>query len=204
MDDCNDANASLFQSLTVRADADADSYCTGPSVVQCTGAVPSSGYRVASSCASTDDCNDGNANVFKVYPVRTDADGDGYCVGAVTNQCAGNAPLAGTRLASSCQAIDDCKDTNPNATSTCIIAGGYQTTSATKQCGIGFAPTEGKVVAVVQGCPVGFTLTTSNTVYSGTAGGTCTVATPTSTTMSCASLVFGSFSCSIAGDCVAN
>jgi cysteine-rich repeat protein len=59
-DDCNDMDATRFQTLMVRADADGDSYCTGPTVPQCAGALPATGTRA--SCAG-DDCLDTNSFV---------------------------------------------------------------------------------------------------------------------------------------------
>ena len=136
--------------------------------------------------------------------MRADADNDSYCSGAATTQCGGNAPFAGTRVATTC-AGDDCRDGNPNATTTCFITGGYQTPSANKQCGIGLPSSENRTVTA-GACPAGFSRIFAPYLgtYSGNAGGVCVVSSDTNLTMSCGSLVFGSFSCSIQGDCAAN
>ena len=205
-DDCDDTNASIFQLNYTRADADADTYCVGRQVQTCVGASAPAGRRLSSSCAFTDDCNDTSAALFRVLSVRTDADGDQYCVGATTSQCTGNAPLAGTRLANQCLG-DDCRDSNALATVSCFLPGAYTTTSATKQCGFGFAPSENKTVTGgVPACPPGFSRFNAayQLSYTGNAGGACTVTSDTTLTMSCASLTFGTFMCSIQGDCAAN
>lgn len=60
-DDCNDQNASLYINRSVRTDADNDSYCIGPSFVQCGGPTVLPGTRLANTCNATNDCRDINA-----------------------------------------------------------------------------------------------------------------------------------------------
>jgi hypothetical protein len=59
-DDCDDNSSARFLNHTVRRDADADSYCAGPTQTQCGGATPPSGHRLANACQNADDCKDDN------------------------------------------------------------------------------------------------------------------------------------------------
>lgn len=63
--DCNDNNASLFRSWSVRPDGDGDGYCFGPTTMQCGSNSPPMGFRQPTQCNATDDCRDTNplANV---------------------------------------------------------------------------------------------------------------------------------------------
>jgi hypothetical protein len=194
----------VFLVLTLRPDADSDGYCLGASFSQCSGSTAPTGTRLSTACQASDDCGDADASRWVIASTRADADGDTFCVGASTTQCAGNAALAGTRLATSCQG-DDCRDTNSNATTACYLSGAYLTTSATKQCGIGFPAVEAKTVPPGS-CPAGFSRVLAPYLgfYSGNSGGTCAATSDTTLNMGCGSLVFGSFSCSIQGDCSAD
>ena len=205
-DDCNDTNANVFRLMSTRADGDADTYCAGASDSTCVGASAPAGRRFAFAC-SGDDCNDSSSAVFRWLSVRADADNDGYCIGSTFSQCSGTFPGAGKRLPSGCQAIDDCKDSNANATVSCFLAGAYQTTSAIKQCGVGFSFSENRTVTGgVPPCPVGFSRINAASLlnYTGNPGGACVVTGDTTLTMSCPSLTFGTFQCSIQADCTAN
>ena len=134
-----------------------------------------------------------------------------FNTGPLRPQCAGNAPLAGYRLATTCQAQNDCRDTNAYATTVCTLTGaaGYSTNTATKQCGVGIPTTQNFAVSAVSFCPIGFSHLfqvsggTRGSV-AGDSGGSCTPTSDTNVSMSCGSLVFGSFQCLILGDCVAN
>ena len=209
-DDCNDASAGLFQNLFVRIDADGDGYCVGGTSTQCAGTTPVAGTRLASSCSTSPDCLDSNANLFRNYDVRADADNDGYCAGIISTQCSGNAPPAGTRVSTFCQG-EDCRDSNPNATTACVLPQAYRTASATKQCGFGFPASQSFSVAPVATCPVGFQHlfgfiggTSANFTAGPTSNEGCAATSDTSLSMTCNSLVFGSFDCQVVGDCVAN
>ncbi|MDP1826381.1 MAG: putative metal-binding motif-containing protein [Archangium sp.] len=108
--DCDVNSPTLFRLVSTRSDADSDTFCAGTATTECVGANAPSGRRFATSCAATDDCDDANASLFRFFLVRADSDADGYCTGASTYQCAGNAPLVGTREWTTCQVNDDCND----------------------------------------------------------------------------------------------
>jgi hypothetical protein len=262
-DDCNDNNASVFQWLTVRVDADGDSYCTGSAFQACSGNSPPAMLRLATSCQATDDCDDANASSFLVVSTRADPDADGYCTGTAASSCTNGAAPPGRRLTSMCQlesdcaendatrfrvvslrddqdndtwcvgqptptcigntipqgkrmtsqcvmSGDDCKDNNVHANYRCVIpfGEGYLTSWATKQCGIGHPPSQSFSVTQVQGCPPGFLyfygLTPTDTQYSGDQGGVCMAQAGTLLSMTCNNLVFGTFTCRIRGECIAN
>ncbi|MGV3621205.1 MAG: MopE-related protein [Archangium sp.] len=122
-DDCNDNAPQLYRQMSSRNDADNDGYCRGSATDDCVGAVALPGRRFATSCATTDDCDDGAATRVRLITVRTDEDGDGYCrYQSTVDVCVGSNGVApaGQRLASTCNAADDCADTNPN-----LQYGGY-------------------------------------------------------------------------------
>lgn len=66
--DCNDGSANEWQFLSVRADGDGDSWCSGVAFSQCTNATPKPGFRLATQCAGTD-CRDSNANATSTCQV---------------------------------------------------------------------------------------------------------------------------------------
>jgi len=198
--DCDPASPNRFRLLSTRDDADSDGYCVGYAAVECVGAAPSPWRRAAASCAATDDCNDSNATLYRNYMVRTDADGDGYCVGLAANACGGSAPPAGTRLFTDCLG-DDCRDSNAQATTTCIIVGGYSSVSHTKLCGIGPPPSETTYVSTAAYCPFGFSLMGFRAVISAGGGG-CTALTQNSLQQTC-NFLEGT-TCRVVGDCFAN
>ena len=202
--DCNDANASLFQSLNVRVDSDGDTFCAaGTAFTECSGTGPLPGRRLATACASTVDCNDSSATAFLSYVVRSDSDNDGYCFGVSSTQCAGSSLPPNTRLSSACNATEDCKDTNPYAGATCVQVGAYWTGPAQKDCGLGFP--QSIAVSLSSSCPAGFSRSGLYALHtSGDTGGTCTLTSETNLSMACGSIILGWFRCGIAGDCVAN
>lgn len=201
-DDCNDANATQTTLRAVRTDADNDGYCTGATVNACQGPTVPAGVRMANSCLG-DDCADTNASAYRTVNLRNDADNDAFCEGTTTATCIGANVPAGKRMATSCSG-DDCKDDNPYATSPCSFSG-YRTTEATKSCGIGPPPSESFTVTPTTVCPTGFSLNSYNAFYAGgDMGGTGTATSPTTMTLSCGALTFGTFRGVITGTCVAN
>ncbi len=59
------------------------------------------------------DCATNDAARFRTMSVRTDADGDEYCVGLAQSECIGAQPAATKRLADTCRMTTDCDDNNP-------------------------------------------------------------------------------------------
>ena len=108
--DCSPNNGSQYRFASSRADADNDTACTGPAVFDCVGTTALPGRRFASDCNATDDCNDGNATLFRLMNSRTDSDGDSYCTGAAGLDCVGAVALPGRRFEGACSAPDDCND----------------------------------------------------------------------------------------------
>ncbi len=204
--DCNDANANAWILGMTRSDADGDFFCVGPQMPTCNGTNPPAGRVFPNNCTGfgSDDCNDSDQLGYFEIQVRADADNDGYCVGSTVPQCGNGTPTTGTRAATSCQGTD-CRDVNAQATTTCYLAGAYQTAAATKECGFGPPPTETKT-ATGGSCPSGFSriLAPYSGSYAGNPGGNCTATSNTTLTMSCGSLTLGSFSCRVIGDCSAN
>lgn len=124
--DCDDNAATVYQSVSVRLDADNDSYCTGTVQTKCIGAAPPVGFRLDSACGSTQDCNDANASTFRTLTLRPDADGDSYCLGAAAMQCIGTSIPAGLRVADplvigGCKSSDDCNDTSASVFTTMML-----------------------------------------------------------------------------------
>ena len=197
VDDCNDGDVGKFQLVSSRSDADNDGYCAGTAANDCVGMSPLAGRRFANNCLSPDDCNDTNGAVFRIASVRADADNDTYCAGVATNQCIGSSPPAGYRLAANC-AGDDCRDSNPLATTACVLPGAYATASRGQTCPNGAQTT---TLTVVNFCPFGFSLSGySAQILSG--AGNCSATSPTTIVQSC-NFLEGT-NCRIVGDCVAN
>ncbi|MFZ5446106.1 MAG: MopE-related protein [Myxococcota bacterium] len=136
-DDCDDVRRDRFQNLIVRNDVDGDGYCSSDAArPECSGATPNTGRKLASQCLPTSDCQDGVGSVWRLVSVRRDADRDGYCTGIVEQPCVGTTVedvLPQYREASTCNAVSDCRDTNPVATTSCA----FTVTSAgrIKACG---------------------------------------------------------------------
>ncbi len=197
-DDCNDANASLFTLSTFIIDGDGDLRCSSAAPVsRCAGNSAPPGFAFPFNCITQNDCNDLDPARYQLLSVRPDGDNDGYCVGPVTSQCSGASPPSGFRMPSTCNSIDDCRDTNPAAGAQCVISGGYLTTSATKSCLL-MPVTEFFTVSAILVCPIGFTLGTLSTVR--TAGsGSCTALSQTSLSMTCNGI--DGATCAVVGAC---
>lgn len=151
--DCDDQDASLYQMLSVRVDADGDGYCTNASPVSmCSGAQPAAGFRVFSSCWHVVDCNDGDSSRTTLRDLRTDVDGDHACVGFVVATCMGTAVPAGKWFDDLCSAEDDCNDADAAiyrqmSLRTDADADTYCTAAAAVVTCIGAAVPSGKVAA---------------------------------------------------------
>ena len=197
-DDCNDANASLFTLSTFIIDGDGDLRCSSAAPVsRCAGNSAPPGFAFPFNCITQNDCNDLDPARYQLLSLRPDGDNDGYCFGPVTSQCSGASPPSGFRMPSTCNSLDDCRDTNPLAGAQCVIQSGYQTTVATKGCFL-VPATETFTVTPVQVCPLGFTLGTLSTVRN-SGSGFCTVVNQTSLTITCNGI--DGASCSIVGVC---
>ncbi|MBL8918839.1 MAG: putative metal-binding motif-containing protein [Myxococcaceae bacterium] len=203
--DCNDADPARYRIANIAVDIDADLYCGGPAESRCIGATLPANTRFATECRSNNDCNDLDPARYQIMTLRTDADGDGYCINPSAQSCQGASPPSGLRLATTCLG-DDCRDTNFFANTTCSIPWG--TTSATKSCGIGPPPSETFMVSVNQpsiaGCPIGFRLTSFTARQtSGSITGFCIAANLSGTAirMDCPGPSFGSFTCRTTGEC---
>ena len=122
--DCNDNAYSLINSCcldyTYYLDADGDGYGSTTTNVVCQE-VPSTppGY-----VTNNTDCNDNNANRWRLLPGYVDSDGDSYGAGAQQNVCSGSSLLAGYVTNNL-----DCNDTT--ATITTITATGGTVTNLT-------------------------------------------------------------------------
>ncbi|MFO0597350.1 MAG: MopE-related protein [Myxococcaceae bacterium] len=213
--DCQDADPAVYRSVSVRPDVDGDGYCTGSTATTaCVGSALSPGTRLASTClrfgveSFSIDCNDSSSTTWANQVVQSDADNDGWCAADAAPMCLGSTAPVGKRFPINCAAGTDCKDTNPNATSTCSIPAGYQTSLATKSCGIGIPGSQIFSVSPTQTCPAGFqylygVVGQTSVSMTGNTGGTCTTNSGTSVTMTCGSLIVGSYNCQIIGECVA-
>jgi hypothetical protein len=151
VDDCNDANGALYRLVASRSDADNDTTCVGPSSFDCVGAAPLAGRRFTASCAAADDCNDLNAGLYRLMASRADADADGYCAGAVAQDCVGATALPGRRFSANCDATDDCDDANSGlfrlaSVRTDADNDGWCAGNASTQC-IGSSPPAGQRLA---------------------------------------------------------
>lgn len=208
--DCDDANANTWREVATRADVDNDLYCApNSSANTCYGNNLPSGRKFLTDCRAIDDCNDANGATYQLVALRDDADGDTWCVNAAVNVCIGMNPPSGKRIASQCVSSgDDCRDSNGLANAFCAISSGYQSTLATKQCGVGFPATQSFTVSVAQSCPPGFqyvygVVGATSTFTQGDPGGTCAATSGMTVSMGCGSLVFGQFQCRVEGQCIA-
>ena len=84
--DCDDADASLWQTGLFYTDADGDGYTIGELVNVCYGATVPIGYSV--SLEGTD-CDDTNAEIWQLGTFFVDADGDGFTTGQTVVVCYG-------------------------------------------------------------------------------------------------------------------
>ncbi|MGV3623188.1 MAG: MopE-related protein, partial [Archangium sp.] len=118
----NDCDGTTDEGTTVTclADADNDRYASASAVELqlCPdsnrndwGNCPS-GF-VAPTASVAVDCDDTSATAFRNVSVRTDGDGDAYCVGAAFSTCVGATIPSGLRLPTSCESTDDCNDAAP-------------------------------------------------------------------------------------------
>ncbi|MFZ5439750.1 MAG: hypothetical protein ACOZQL_07060 [Myxococcota bacterium] len=111
-DDCDDNDSMAFRLAAVRTDRDGDRACLGTGRTLCIGAAAPAGSTLSNECRATDDCNDASTAAFQLLTVRVDADGDRACAStAAVSQCTGTTPLPGYRLASECNAENDCDET---------------------------------------------------------------------------------------------
>lgn len=198
--DCNDANASVWQTFTVRTDADGDAHCVGAPFSGCGGSGPPSGTRLSGSCASPDDCNEGFPQIWRTDTLSKDFDGDGWCDGAGVATCYGATLPSGYRLTTTCQG-QDCNDSNFNARATCYITRGYTTVIPSKSCGIGPPPCEVQNHTIGNDCPQGFVKVNYRTETN--AGTICNYLGPTQSQACCGSVTFGSVFCHVVADCQA-
>jgi hypothetical protein len=195
-DDCNDGNSLLYRLMASRNDADADQFCAGTVSMDCVGTSALPGRRFDAACLG-DDCNDASNTAFRIASVRVDGDNDMYCAGVTQSMCIGNSAPAPFRIASACQG-DDCRDTNPQATTTCVLVNQYTTSYHAQTCPQG--RTEFSVTAQTF-CPLGFTLSALRPQVSSGAG-FCEVVNATAVAQTC-NFLEGS-NCRIVGDCTAN
>ncbi len=199
--DCSPNDPNAYRMELTSADSDGDGRCSGSAASTCVGASAPPGRRFTSTCNGSSDCNDGNGSVWESMTVSNDADNDRWCAGGAFTACTnGNAP-AGTRPSSTCMGVD-CRDTNPNAGASCLLANQYSTVPRLKMCNIGPPPVETFSVPTQQACPAGFSPTNLRTVY--TAGATCTAPNANTVTIGCGTHVIANINCSIIGDCAAN
>lgn len=198
-DDCNDQNAAASTTAVLLPDADNDGRCANQLVTLCIGNTAPAGYKFAFDCLSQNDCDDASATTWRMANVRLDGDKDGFCIGAQTSQCIGTNPPSGWRLPGTCNAVDDCRDTNPLATSACVLPAAYKTSSAVKTCA--FVPaTQSFTVSVTNICPLGFVL--GSYAANKTAGnGFCTATSELTLSMTCNGL--DGATCNILGACLA-
>ena len=199
--DCNPNDPGLYRTDLVSIDADNDGRCNGAGTSTCVGTSAGPGKRFTSQCSASSDCDDSNAGIYQYLSVRTDGDGDGYCIGNAANQCSGTNPNAGTRVATSCVGTD-CKDNNNLATSVCLFNDGFTSSHAIKSCNIGPPPTETFNVQPTANCPPGFSVTNIRTQVNAPA--TCRANGTGQVVVSCGGVVFGVVDCRIVADCVAN
>ncbi|MEW5740112.1 MAG: putative metal-binding motif-containing protein [Myxococcota bacterium] len=143
----NDCDGQVDETLTIacNTDADGDGYADGTSTTQqCPNTTrPQAGNCpvgfVAPASSQGADCDAMNGSRYRLVSSRTDGDGDGYCTGAASNDCAGATALPGRRFAASCAATDDCNDAAAArwqlaSSRSDADADGYCTGSATDDC----------------------------------------------------------------------
>ncbi|MFM7186907.1 MAG: MopE-related protein, partial [Armatimonadota bacterium] len=107
-EDCDDSDASVYQTILIKVDTDGDGYSVGISQSACIGATVPSGYVATSSALGTD-CDDSNAAVFANAILYVDSDGDGRTVGGSSIVCIGGSIPSGysqTTLGSDCNDTD--------------------------------------------------------------------------------------------------
>jgi hypothetical protein len=102
--DCDDNNASIWQSASFYTDSDGDGYTNGTQTVCYGNSIPA-GY---SATTLGNDCNDNNATVWQSASLYVDNDGDGYNAGTQTI-CYGSSIPSGY---SATTIGSDCDDNN--------------------------------------------------------------------------------------------
>lgn len=157
-DDCDDSTGAYYRSMgNMYLDADNDQACTGTAQTMCVGGIAIRGtYKHSDFCTKgLNDCDDSassGANVYRTVSLRTDSDGDQYCVGTATNYCIGATVPAGLRTASSCNAAgNDCRDNNANVDNECVKT--VMSDQQTKWCGTN--PVN-ETLTFHHSCPVGY------------------------------------------------
>lgn len=200
--DCDDGNPNAWVLGPTRRDADADEFCVGVETPTCNGTSPPVGRRFPSGCTGfgADDCNDSNPAQYFISQVRADGDGDTYCAGAAFGQCGNGTAAPGTRLATSCNATDDCRDSNPQARANCSLPGAYTTFSHVQTCPNG---AQSFTLTVQTPCPFLFHLSSYAPEKNGLPNaGFCQTNSSTSITQTCNG--FDGSNCRIVGTCVAD
>ncbi|MBZ0122211.1 MAG: hypothetical protein K8H88_34775, partial [Sandaracinaceae bacterium] len=108
-DDCDDGNASYWQVMSARPDADLDGYCDffNP-ILACAGATfPPGTMRMG--CPA--DCHDGNASFWLGIAAALDRDRDRHCVGRPYEVCT-NGTLPPEFSQAGCDDFADCNDSS--------------------------------------------------------------------------------------------
>lgn len=205
-DDC-DGEVDEGLLLDCRFDVDRDGHSVSPDTVpMCSdgGVCPAGWVSVAADLGT--DCDDSNPAIHTGVAVRTDADGDGYCVGLTATACLGAGGLPGDRRrASECAASDDCRDSNVYATTSCLLQGGFSSETLTKACGVGGPPDETRFAWPVTICPAGFQMSPAFPVVVG-AGVSCVVQSATTSGATLRQICnepFASATCRAVADCSA-
>ena len=126
-------------------DADNDGFSNGSSAIS-SSTSPGTGYKTAVS--GTDDCNDGNANIYIDKNVTKDADRDGFTAQGARrhNECVGNSGIfqsGGSHYTDAdgsytwwehrVTSTEDCDDTNPTLSTSCIAETAYKRVFVTSQ-----------------------------------------------------------------------
>ncbi|MGV3624981.1 MAG: hypothetical protein ACO1OB_29445, partial [Archangium sp.] len=170
--DCDESNNTKFRLVTMYPDADADLHCVDTPTPQCVGAVAVlPGFRSDDLCVDRTDCADNDVNVWRMAALRRDQDNDGYCGSTlITNMCIGSNAPSGYRL--SCPATLDCRDTNPNATTSCTQTA--YSNQQTKTCNATTPATQ--PFNFTYSCPTGFIATSGSVerLFSNCLDGSCT------------------------------
>ncbi len=99
--------------------------------------------------------------------------------------------------------VNDCKDNNGQATSSCTLADAFFSNSRNKLCSIGPPPVETFSVTVATACPSGFSPSNVRTQFS-PPNATCSAGGTSTVTIGCGAVVVGNISCRIVADCSAN
>ena len=101
--DCNDNDATVWQSVSLYIDKDGDGYDAGTATV-CYGATVPAGYSVSTKGR---DCNDNDASIHAPVLYYVDADGDGYGSSVTAQFCQSTSPAGYSAVGG------DCNDNDP-------------------------------------------------------------------------------------------